>query len=160
MKQNLLSNKITHNIEIREIPAHACLPLRKAVLWPDKSEQELQLPQDNAATHFGAFLSGGSEAQPSEELEREPVGVVSCFQQSQFIQIRKFAVLQQYQGKGLGSDLLNHLISYYGASNAHALILDSRHESAAFYERAGFKKDGPVFLKYGLPFIKMRYSFQ
>ncbi|KAI0888365.1 GCN5-like N-acetyltransferase [Annulohypoxylon maeteangense] len=45
-------------IIVRQISAHQTYALRHDVLWPDKPTAYVQLPDDEAGQHFGAFISG------------------------------------------------------------------------------------------------------
>ncbi|KAI1208119.1 acyl-CoA N-acyltransferase [Annulohypoxylon truncatum] len=45
---------------VREISAQQTYALRHAVLWPDKPMSYVQLPDDEAGQHFGAFISSSN----------------------------------------------------------------------------------------------------
>jgi GNAT superfamily N-acetyltransferase len=73
---------------IRPITAAQTYLLRHAVLWPDQSLAYVQLPDDDAGQHFGAF--------EAEEL----VAVISLFVGADgTARFRKFATHPAWQGR-------------------------------------------------------------
>jgi ribosomal protein S18 acetylase RimI-like enzyme len=76
--------------------------------------------------------------------------------------IGSFAVHPNYQETGLGKKVLSAAESYaleeLGANNFIMVVLSSRNELVAFYERRGYKKNGvvknyPTHLNLGVPKI-------
>ena len=72
--------------------------LRHKVMWPDKDLDYIKLEDDDLGTHFGLF---------KEDIL---ISVISLFISNEEGQFRKFATLQQEQGKGYGSMLLDYVI--------------------------------------------------
>ncbi|MFB9760278.1 GNAT family N-acetyltransferase [Ectobacillus funiculus] len=72
--------------------------LRHKVMWPDKGLDYIKLEDDNVGIHFGLFK------------ENTLISVISLFISNEEGQFRKFATLQQEQGKGYGSMLLDYVI--------------------------------------------------
>jgi GNAT superfamily N-acetyltransferase len=91
---------------IRTIKPEETLPLREKVMWPGRPEM-CKLKDDNNGIHLGYYCSGDTQ-----EEEEHLVGVISIFvnKKERTAQFRKFAVDQNYQGKGIGSTLLETAI--------------------------------------------------
>ncbi|QHL86981.1 GNAT family N-acetyltransferase [Nibribacter ruber] len=119
------------------------LDLRQQVLWPHKPVSFVQLPEDDTGTHFGAFLS--------EEL----VSVMSVFLKGEEAQFRKFATAQAMQGRGIGSQLLQHLLTHASSLGLKRIWCHARQEKAGFYRKFGFKEKGTPFFKEGVPYVVM-----
>jgi GNAT superfamily N-acetyltransferase len=100
---------------IEPIAAAQTYALRHAVLWPDKPLAYVQLPDDAAGQHFGAFVAG------------ELVAVISLFVGTDGVaRFRKFATDPAWQGRGVGTALLRHLIAVAQAQGASQLWCDAR----------------------------------
>ncbi len=167
------------------ISARETYPIRQAVLWPHTSCEEQALPRDEHALHFGAFLGGSSHEERRQSTSR-PIAVVSVYPNDPYssivdpgvlgydasetschARIRKFATLQEYQGKGVGSALLQYAKAQTMAHHAKTIRdpvtkqnivnsptslffwLDARAAAAPWYERRGWKRLGEPFDKYG-----------
>jgi GNAT superfamily N-acetyltransferase len=102
---------------IEQIRPELTWRLRQKVLYPAQKLYEMEMVEDNHGYHFGAFM------------DNELIGVVSLFQNSDDFQFRKFAVDERLQGKGIGKNMLKHLVDFainemlnaYGAMHAYLL---------------------------------------
>lgn len=172
-------------VTIRRIPASATHALRHAVLWPHKPPSYVQLPEDEAGLHFGAFVcaspssppsaspsaSASSEANP-EDLEL--VSIISLFITSsttssssdssreeeahapqRVARFRKFATAPAWQGRGVGTALLRHVIAAAAQAGARRIWCDAREAALPFYERFGLRAEGEVFFKGDVPYLRM-----
>ncbi|MCB2407183.1 GNAT family N-acetyltransferase [Hymenobacter lucidus] len=133
-----------HEPEIRPITAAETYPLRHAVLWPNKPYDYVQVENDAAGYHFGAFRQG------------RLVAVVSLFIEGEEARFRKFATHPSYQRQGIGSRLLTHLIAVARQHGARSLWCDARQDATALYHRFGMRAEGPVFYKGPIPYQRMR----
>ncbi|KAJ7480619.1 hypothetical protein FB451DRAFT_1238075 [Mycena latifolia] len=136
-----------------QITADQTVPLRHSVLWPDAPVSHVLLPEDAAGWHFGAFV----------DSKPHPVAVISLFAEAcpepidngsrgadnrgendgapgRAIRFRKFACDPAYQGQGIGTKLLLHVIS----------------TTKAWYERRGLAPFGDVFWKGSVKYVRMR----
>ena len=121
--------------------------LRHAVLWPDKPLAYVQLPDDDAGLHYGALVGGEVRA------------VISLFVGADGVaRFRKFATDPAWQGRGLGTALLQHITAVAQAQGAHALWCDARQNTLPFYQRFGLQPEGDVFYKGDLPYLKLSCS--
>lgn len=121
--------------------------LRHAVLWPDKPLAYVQLPADEAGLHYGALVGGEVRAVISLFVEADGVA-----------RFRKFATDPAWQGRGLGTALLHHVVAVARAQGAHALWCDARQSTLAFYQRFGLAPEGGVFYKGDIPYVRLRCS--
>ena len=85
---------------IKEVSVDQILPIRQQVMWHDKSIDFVRVPEDENGIHFGLFV------------EENLISVVSVFIHGQEAQFRKFATLEQFQGKGYGSRLLEYIFDF------------------------------------------------
>ncbi|CAK9784541.1 hypothetical protein CC85DRAFT_270230 [Cutaneotrichosporon oleaginosum] len=121
----------TESLTIRLIPPEETHFLRHAVLWPTVPLSAQAQPYDASPTiHLGAFHSSS----PS------PIGVLTlvpahCTCSPEYgVQLPKFAVSTEWQGRGVGGAMLAAAIQYA----AGAVQLDARLDQRAFYEKRGF----------------------
>jgi GNAT superfamily N-acetyltransferase len=118
--------------------------LRHAVLWPDKPLAYVQLPDDAAGQHVGAVAGGAV------------VAVISLFVGADGVaRFRKFATDPAWQGRGLGTALLRHVLAAARAQGAHVLWCDARQTTLPFYQRFGLAPEGEVFYKGEVPYIRL-----
>lgn len=133
------------SVNIQPIEAAQTYALRHAVLWPDKPLSYVQLPEDAAGQHFGAFAAGAL------------VAVISLFVGADGeARFRKFATEPSWQGRGVGTALLRHVIVVARAQGAHALWCDARQAALPFYQRFGLQAEGDVFYKDDIPYLRLR----
>jgi len=145
-------------VKVRRIDASLLPPIRQAVLWPSVAI-ESQLQQfDSAETtiHYGAFLPEANKPIGCLTLTKEdykkdlPSNTAETIRGQN--QVHKFAVLQEYQGKGIGSVLFRHVLEHLQQLEAKPILLhlDARVEQKGWYERFGLQVlDGEVFSKKG-----------
>ena len=138
-----------HPLEkIKRITASETWQLRHEVMWPSMPFEFIKLPEDEAGEHFGFFLN--------EEL----VSVISVFYKSEGIaQFRKFATKKTMQGKGYGTKLLAHLISYVEKQQMHTLWCNARVDKTAFYKRFGMIETNKTYIKEHLKFVILEKKF-
>ncbi len=72
--------------------------------------------------------------------------------------IGRLAVLPDWRGKGVGTELLRRLLVISRQAGMDRVRLHARAEAASFYARSGFVVDGAEFLEIGLPHVMMRRS--
>ena len=69
--------------------------------------------------------------------------------------IGRVAVLPQCRGAGLGSLIVAHLVNHATESGFTKVYLHAQAAARGFYERLGFRADGPVFDEVGIPHQRM-----
>ena len=134
-------------VTIQPIEPAQTYALRHAVLWPAKPLAYVQLPDDEAGQHFGAFVGGAL------------VAVISLFIGADGeARFRKFATDPAWQGRGVGSALLRHVVGVAQAQGASQLWCDARQNTLPFYQRFGLIPEGAVFFKSEVPYVRLRRS--
>ncbi|KIO22272.1 hypothetical protein M407DRAFT_245229 [Tulasnella calospora MUT 4182] len=147
---------------LRQIAAADTVPLRHSILWPDKPESFVLIPEDDSGLHFGAFLGDDGNG---------PISVISFFQESlpgaqdthspqPAARFRKFATESEYQGQGIGSELLsfatNQVKAMWGVNLGWC---DARVSAMGWYVKRGMHELGgngnAIFFKEHIPYLKM-----
>lgn len=147
-----MSDPVPQDAIFRPIAASDTYDLRHTILWPEKPFSYVILEEDETGQHFGAFVSPpGSD----DEL----IGIISLFiKDSGEARFRKFAMKPEWQGKGIGSRLLNHAIEVATRAGANHIWCDARQSALPFYQRFGMQSHGDVFYKGDIPYLRMRRS--
>jgi len=69
--------------------------------------------------------------------------------------LRKFATLPEYQGQGLGSKVIGHVIGQLQSLKVSYFWCDARTSAEGFYQKFGMKTEGAEFDKSGIAYYKM-----
>lgn len=133
--------------KILEIPVNKVLEIRHTVMWPTKSIDYVRLSNDEEGRHFGLFING------------ELVSVISLFIDNSHAQFRKFATLEEHQGKGYGTILLNEIMSIAQENKLSKVWCNARVEKSTFYEKFGMKASDKTFEKGGIQYVIMEKVF-
>ena len=128
------------NLHIEQIRPELTWRLRQEVLYPSEPLYAMKMDEDSHGLHFGAFYN--------ERL----VSVVSLFQSGNSFQFRKFAVLPNMQGKGVGNALLQYIINFAKAQGGQRIWCNARSTAVKFYQKAGFVTTGQTFAKQGFDY--------
>jgi GNAT superfamily N-acetyltransferase len=112
-------------------------------MWPDKEMDYIKLKDDKLGSHFGLFIG--------EEL----VSVISLFAEAEGVQFRKFATLEELQGKGYGTMLLQFVMKEVKKLGAKKLWCNARKNKIDFYKRFGLEESDETISKDGIEFIIM-----
>jgi len=70
-------------------------------------------------------------------------------------QIGRMAVLVALRGQGIGTAMLKKLLELAMSEGISSLILHSQVSAVSFYEKLGFKTDGPTYQEAGIPHRNM-----
>ncbi|AWI24677.1 GNAT family N-acetyltransferase [Flavobacterium pallidum] len=127
---------------ITQITAEETYPVRHEVLRKGKPLESCRFDGDELETtvHFGLY----------ENLELAGVVTVlengnPVFEAERQFQVRGMAVLEQHQKKGFGDNLLTAAEDYIKGKHGRLIWFNARIGAAGFYEKAGYKKNGPAF---------------
>ena len=110
-------------------------------MWPDQPLTFIKLAGDDVGIHFGFYNQ--------EKL----VSVVSLFIHHQEAQFRKLATLEEAQGNGYASLLLEHIIQYCKAQRVEKLWCNARSSKLSFYRKFGFEETSIHFAKQGIAYV-------
>ncbi|MEP2781774.1 MAG: GNAT family N-acetyltransferase [Pseudoruegeria sp.] len=124
--------------EFRTLSPQATLALRQAVLWPEKPIADLTVPNDETALHLGLFIKD------------QHIGVASFFPDNLTVRLRKMAIANSHQGRGLGATLLQEGAHRLKHDGYRELWCDARVNALGFYQKLGFNIDPDRFEKSGL----------
>jgi GNAT superfamily N-acetyltransferase len=122
-------------MEIRAIKASQTWNIRHEVMWPDQPFEFVQLAEDDSGFHFGVFI------------EERLVSIVSCFIDGDEMQFRKLATLEEYQGKGIASELLHFILKLAKERGLKKVWCNARTNKKSFYEKFGMSDTHKIFTK-------------
>ncbi len=135
------------NSKIIQITSKETLPIRHQVMWPTKPLDYVKLPNDDKGLHYGLFL------------DDTLISIVSLFIKDEEAQFRKFATLENYQGKGYGSLLLNEIIQVAGKKSLKRIWCNARTNKMDYYKKFGMVVTDSTFRKGGLDYVIMERIF-
>ena len=133
---------------IEQIPPYLVWPLRQQVMYPEMTIEDVKLENDSNGIHFGLFD------------HNKLISVISVFENGDGIQYRKFATLNEYQGKGYGSTLLEFVINFSKEQGCKRLWCNARKNVSGFYKKFGFTETTQTFIQNGYEFIIMELYLQ
>lgn len=127
---------------IKKINAETTFSVRNPILRPNLPVETCRFDGDHlpSTLHWGFYI------------EEKLVGIVSVFEKNSSnwsfprqIQIRGMAVLEAYQKKGIGEQLIKNVIESAIASQKQLIWFNARKNAVPFYEKLGFHKIGTAF---------------
>jgi GNAT superfamily N-acetyltransferase len=130
-------------MEIKKINAIDTYPVRHEVLRKGKPIETCQFKgdDDENTVHFGLYQK--------EQL----IGIISIFkeknnlfQEKNQFQIRGMAVLEDFQGKGFGAELVKVAENYCINQNVDLIWFNAREIAVYFYKKLGYTSIGDSFL--------------
>jgi GNAT superfamily N-acetyltransferase len=181
------SKDLAFTVRIDKITMEETIPLRHSVLWPNMPPSHVCLPEDATGTHYGAFLplretpvavislfledlpllrdrhdteiNFKSADSNSTIISGDEDGYRPAAQQ-RAVRFRKFACEREFQGKGIGTQLLVHILSRARTElDATTVWCDARATACGWYTKRGLVPFGPTFYKGPEEYIRMRIDF-
>ncbi len=132
---------------ISEAPYNEVLAIRQQVMYPDKDTEYVKLSDDNMGLHIGVY--------ENDVL----VSVMSVFLHGREVQFRKLATLQQEQGKGYASALMQWLIDYANDMKFDRLWCNARANATDFYKKFGYVETDERFSRDGYDYVIVEKLF-
>ena len=129
---------------IKSISWQEALPVRHCVLWPNKPESFCKVDGDENANHYGAFIDG------------KLICVASIYIDGKIARLRKFATLNEFQNKGIGSKVIAYLIDELKTNKIEYFWCDARESAKGFYQRFAMQVQGERFFKSNVAYFKMQ----
>ena len=128
--------------DIRFISTAETMPLRCAILRPNRPPESAQFPGDNEPTtrHLGAFRDGnivGIASLYAAEFKERPG--VSAYQ------LRGMATAPEVRGERFGWELVLSCIRFARENEADILWCNARTGAVGFYRKLGFETIGDEF---------------
>lgn len=120
------------------------MPIRQKVLWPNKYMDFCKVEGDEIADHYGVYV---------DDLL---VCVASIYITKNRARLRKFAILKEFQGKGIGTKLIHHILEKLKIEDIEYFWCDARKDAIGFYEKFEMKKIGDIFFKFEVSYYKMQ----
>ena len=74
--------------------------------------------------------------------------------------IGRIAVLAPHRGRGLGSAIVRYLVNQATELGFARVYLHAQAAATGFYERMGFRAEGPVFDEVGIPHVRMNLGIE
>jgi predicted GNAT family N-acyltransferase len=71
------------------------------------------------------------------------------------VKLRQMAVKTCHQGRGLGRILIGRVEDVVWSRGVGHIWLNARCEVTAFYDKLGYRQNGPVFSEVGIPHVRM-----
>jgi predicted GNAT family N-acyltransferase len=134
-------------MDIRVITLDEALPIRHRVLWPDKPLSFCKVDGDDVASHYGVYLNNTL------------VSVASIYVEGRVARLRKFATLENFQGRGAGTQLISYIVAELKQAGIEIFWCDARTTAVGFYKNFGMEVQGAEFVKSGIGYYKMEVSF-
>ncbi|MGX5174163.1 GNAT family N-acetyltransferase [Aliikangiella sp. IMCC44653] len=82
--------------------------------------------------------------------------IIACGRLTPDGRVSKIAVLINHRGSGVGSSILTQLITLAKKLKIKNLTLNAETDLVHFYDQQSFEVDGPVYMKQGIPYQRMR----
>ncbi len=89
--------------------------------------------------------------------DNQTVGTGRLILDGHIAKIGRMAVQSSRRNKGIGKSILNALIQTAKEKGAQECILHAQTHAIAFYAKADFEPNGPIFDEAGVPHVEMRH---
>jgi predicted GNAT family N-acyltransferase len=88
--------------------------------------------------------------------DQEVIGTARLIIDKANARIGRMAIQKEYRDQGIGQKLLSILIQIAKEKGAQECILHAQTHAIAFYAKADFEPNGPIFDEAGIPHVEMR----
>lgn len=93
-------------------------------------------------------------------IDNHPAGVARVRKMDHYFKIERVAILDEYQGRGLGRDIMCFILSDLQALSTFKQVkLSSQTHAIPFYEKLGFSVCSDEYLDAGIQHKDMQLSF-
>ncbi len=117
-------------------------------MWPNQPLEFVKLPEDDKGLHYGLFV------------DDQLTSIISLFINGKEAQFRKFATLEDYQGQGFGSMLLNEIMQIAHTKKIKRIWCNARQNKSDYYTKFNMTKTNTTYVKGGIDFVIMERIFQ
>lgn len=118
-------------------------PLRKKILRPDLTLEELHYPGDEEKDSRHIVFKKDEEIKAIASIYRMKTDKIKT--DLPMFRLRGMAVDEDMQGTGVGKKILENCFEYIAASGGGLLWCDARLHATGFYENLGFVKHGDIY---------------
>lgn len=133
-------------MKISTISWEQTIPLRHSVLWPNKPKEYCHVDGDSEGLHFGVFFGDVI------------VCVASIYLTEDRARLRKFATDEAFQGQGIGTKMLEHIVQTLARDHVKSLWCDARESALGLYKRFGMSQYSERFYKADVAYFKMEVT--
>ncbi len=130
-------------MNIIKINAEDAWEIRHKVMWPNKDIDFVKIENDENGIHYGIIE------------DKTIISVITLFINEEKAQFRKFATLEEKQGRGYGSKLLSYALEEAVRLGVRYIWCNARKEKTDFYKRFGLVKTEDCFKKSGVEYVIM-----
>lgn len=129
------------DMEVRRVDVETTLPLRRQVLRPHQTLDELRLAGDDDPDtgHFAA-VDGEGVVRGTASVRREAPPWAP--EQRDAWRLRGMATAEGYRSRGVGAAVLDAVIDHVAGRGGGLLWCSARLPAVEFYRRAGFETTG------------------
>ncbi|PST82244.1 GNAT family N-acetyltransferase [Pedobacter yulinensis] len=139
MNQILSVQKVNNDDDLQKVFA-----IRKTVFVEEQNcPPELEWENEEVSVHFLALYN-----------EQVPCGACRWRKTDQGYKLERFAVLQEYRGKGVGRALVAKVLADLPA-DADFIYLNAQLEATGLYAKFGFVAEGEQFEEAGIQHLRM-----
>lgn len=122
------------------------LEIRKKVFIDEqKVARDLEVENEEEATYYLLLV------------DKNPVGTGRWRKTSGGIKLERFAVLPEYRNQNLGSEILRAVLADL-KNRTEKVYLHSQLKAIPYYQRQGFKKNGPMFVEANIKHFMMVWA--
>ena len=128
---------------IKQITAEQTKPLRKLILRPDLSMEELTYDGDldESSAHFGFIEEDAVKGIAT--LYNSPSPALD--QSLNMYRLRGMAVEESLRGKNAGRKLIDACVDFVSRNKGDVIWCDARISAKGFYEKLGFVATGKIY---------------
>ncbi|MFZ4522364.1 MAG: GNAT family N-acetyltransferase [Bacteroidales bacterium] len=124
--------------------AEQAFAIRRAVFVEEQGvDATLEYDHEEEAQHYLLFLG------------EKPIATARWRETEKGIKLERFAVLPHFRNRGIGEIILREVIKDVVLSGK-PVYLHAQLKALSFYERNGFKKEGPLFVEAGIDHFLMK----
>lgn len=85
----------------------------------------------------------------------KPIGCARIRLMGEKAKLERIAILKESRDRGFGKALIEYMIAFCKKKGSKEIILHGQLRSKKFYEKAGFKSRGKIFMDAGIEHIEM-----
>ncbi len=131
-------------------PKGACQPI-----FDIRTRVFVEEQQVDRSEEFDGYESGSLHYLGS--LDGKPAGTARWRFTEKGIKLERFAVLQEFRKKGVAAAVLKQVLADVIPFKKR-IYLNAQVTAIGFYERYGFKKEGPMFVEANIDHFVMTYN--
>ena len=144
-----MENKLKIEI-VKWIDEYELLTMIREKVFIEEQKVTSQLEwdgMDKEAIHFLAFK------------DKKAVGCARAFVIENHMQLGRMAVLKEYRGEGIGSNLIEKAVTIAKLDQLSSIYISAQCHAINFYKKFGFKVTSDIYLDAEIPHRDMKLEF-